>query len=128
MVLVIFADAVKSMDDRNAMTFQLIPRTDAREHENLRRVIHARAEDDFVRSHRMFVSVLSVTNAFGFLATKDQGTDRRLADDREISSRSRRTEIGHRRRLSFAVFDIARRRRDAVGIQLVLIVEARQSQ
>src|SRR5258705_354101 len=52
MVLVIFADAVEWMDDRNAMTFQLIARTDAREHENLRRVLHARAEDDFVRDHR----------------------------------------------------------------------------
>ena len=36
MVLIIFADAVESMDDRNAMTFQLIARADAREHENLR--------------------------------------------------------------------------------------------
>ena len=82
MVLVIFADAVKWMDDRNAMTFQLIARTDAREHENLRRVIHARAEYDFVRGGCVLVAGNSIANAGDGFAAEDQRSDLRVADDR----------------------------------------------
>ena len=82
MVLVIFADAVEWMDDRNAMTFQLIARTDAREHENLRRVIHARAEYDFVRSGRVLIASNSITHAGDGFTAENQRSDLRVADDR----------------------------------------------
>ena len=82
MVLVIFADAVKSVDDRNAMTFQLIARTDAREHENLRRVIHARAEDDFVRCGGVLIASNSIAHAGDGFTAENQRSDLRVADDR----------------------------------------------
>ena len=91
-------------------------------------MIHTGAEHDFVRCGCVLIAINSIAHAFRFVAFEHQRDHLGITDDLEISSRARRTEIGHRGRLPFAVFDIARRRRDTIGIRLVLIVEARQFQ
>src|SRR5262245_113999 len=99
MILIIFPDSIKCMDDTYPMALQLGLRADGRKHQNLRRMIHASAEHNLVRGGGMLVTVFSVTNAFGFPAAKNERHHRRVTDDLEIGASTRRTEIRDGRRL-----------------------------
>ena len=82
MVLIVFTDAFERTHYRNSVTLELSGRTDAREHENLWRMIHAGAEHDFVRGNGTFVAVFSIANPFDLVAVHDQRRDLGRANDR----------------------------------------------
>src|SRR5262249_40757179 len=64
MILIVFTDALQRTHDGNSVALELSARADAREHENLRRVIHTGAEHDFVCGGGVLVGVFSIENAF----------------------------------------------------------------
>src|SRR5262249_25408168 len=82
MVLIVFTDTLQRTHDGNSVALELRAGADAREHENLRGMIHAGAEHDFVRGNGMFVAVFSIATAFALVAVHDQRRDLGRANDR----------------------------------------------
>jgi hypothetical protein len=74
MILIIFTDAIELMDNGNAVPFELGARPDAREQENLRRMINSGAEYDLIGSRGVFVVVFSIANACGFFYRAELAT------------------------------------------------------
>src|SRR6266540_5570506 len=95
MILIIFTDTVELMDDGDAVPLELGARADAREHENLRRMINSGTEHDLVGCRGVFVVVFSIANACGFFIAENYRRDWRCAEDREVCSLSRRAEISN---------------------------------
>src|ERR1043166_7791528 len=81
MVLIVFADAVESVQNADAVAFELCSRPDARKHENLRRMIDAGAEHDFVGHGDMLAAVRAITNAFDFSSAQIDPDHLRAAND-----------------------------------------------
>src|SRR4030095_1591115 len=75
MIFIVYTDALQRTHDRNSEALELSARADAREHENLRRMIHTGAERDFVCAGGALVAVFSIANAFDPVAAHDQRRD-----------------------------------------------------
>ena len=98
MVLQIVADAGRVEHDLDAVLLQQVGRSDARELQQLRRVVRAAGNEDFLaRPRRAHAAFLLVFDRLGATAFEQDALRQRRGLDVQIAARFRRTQIGERR-------------------------------
>src|SRR3990172_3855456 len=115
MVLIVLADSLQGMDYRNAQPLQLFFRPEAREHQDLRRMVNAGAKDNLTASHRPDLAVLLIADPFNPRTAKLERDDLRLVNDGEVWTPARAVEIGDDSGLAFTVLDVIRGATDTEG-------------